>query len=119
MTGIITAPKVPGKHSIQHNPPSILIPGGAVLVIARVVLPYRAGVIFKGSLATITSLCHSPAGALGQAMNTQLQGSCSEADAWMNALTIALVIGLGMAAAGVFLAWQRHQHRETLAAIGA
>jgi hypothetical protein len=83
MTGIITAPKVPGKHSIEHNLPSILILGGAVLVIARVVLPYRAGVIFSGSPAytQVTTISYG-------------SQDCTEAKNASNASTIRSMLNL-------------------------
>ena len=92
----------------RSPPPWFLICVGVVLLAARALLPYKAGLIFKGSISTVDSVCHSSAGAFAIALRPGLQSSCDEAGAWMTGLTIAAVAGLALAGFGIWLAWRQH-----------
>jgi hypothetical protein len=92
------------KHS-RFPWPSLLILAGAVLLIARLVLPYRTGLISTGSIEEVASICRSGAGSL----HPSLRSSCNEAAAWMAGLNIAAVAGFALALFGVYLAWRARQ----------
>jgi hypothetical protein len=95
------------KHS-RFLSPALLILTGAVLVIARLLVPYRAGLIFKGSVEEVNSICRGGAGSFAVAMHPSLQ-SCNKAAAWMAGLNIVAVAGYALAAFGVYLAWRARQ----------
>lgn len=96
------------KHS-RFLASASLILAGAVLVIARLVLPYWTGLIFKGSIEQVDSICRRGAGSFAVALHPSLQSSCNQAAAWMAGLNIVAVAGYALAAFGVYLAWRaRH-----------
>jgi hypothetical protein len=84
--------------------PTLLILAGAVLVIARLVLPYQAGLIPGGKIEVIYAICRGGTGSPHPSLH-----SCNEAAAWMAGLNVVALVGCGLAAFGVYLAWRLRQ----------
>jgi hypothetical protein len=78
----------------SHQWTWIMLLGGVALILARLIIPARPGLIFKASITNVQNICHSTLGIFAIASNHEAASSCSEADAIMTGLTIGAAAGL-------------------------
>jgi hypothetical protein len=76
---------------------------GVGMILGWIVAPSVPGVVFKGSVRQISSICGSGLGALAQAANTRTASGCSAAAGWMTFFNVVGFAGLVAAVLGTVL----------------
>jgi len=80
---------------------ALLILLGALLVLARLVLPYQTGLIPGGNIETVNGICRGAAGSPHPSPQ-----SCNDAAAWLAGLNTVALIGCALVAFGIYLGWR-------------